>query len=192
RSKRISLDRVSLLTFSDLNSVDSKELATQIYLETIPEPTIALIPPSGPSYTSTRTWKSPAIRDKEEYERLRQRVRHVAPEQFKSNARPGRGRSEIFPLNVTEWTLHKREMLAMAAAENKKNCESLKAQIEAQQKIPKHERKIKSVFGEGGGKVFNDGFSPVLCLPTIWSAEYLPQPAEWPGKVELQWNGDSR
>ncbi|KAJ9614635.1 hypothetical protein H2200_002772 [Cladophialophora chaetospira] len=202
RYKRLSLDQISLLTFSDLNSVESKEVATQTYFgtpspgeaaspEETPSQALTVVSNNGPSYTSTRTWKSPAIRDKEEFERLRQRVRHFAPEQFKANAKPGRGPCEIVPHNVTEWRIHQKEMLAIAEAENKRNRELLTSQIKAQEKIPKLQRKVKSVFGEGG-KVFTDGFSPVLGIPTIWSAEYLQQPANWPSKAELQWNGDSR
>ncbi len=208
RIKRFSLD--SFLTLSDLNSIDSKEVATQTYFDNTsdqpseqaaieqppseqvpPEQALAVVPSSGPSYTSTRTWKSPAIKDQEEYERLRQRVRHFAPEQFKPNAKPGRGPCEIVPRNVIEWRAHQLEMLNIAEAENNRNCELLKAKIEAQPKIPKQHRKLKSAFGEGG-KVFTDGLSPVLGLPTIWSAEHLQQTATWPSKAEFQWNGDSR
>ncbi|EXJ54673.1 hypothetical protein A1O7_10014 [Cladophialophora yegresii CBS 114405] len=189
RSDRLSVDQSSLLTFSDLTSEASKEIGNRA--STNPDCALFLVPVSGPSYTSTRTWKSQAVKDSEEYERMRQRVRHFAPEQFKPNAKLGRGPSEIFPQNVAEWITHKKEMLTIAETETKKNCDVLKAQIEAQKKVPKQQRKIKSVFGEGG-KVFNDGLSPVLCLPTIWSAECSQKPTNWPSKAELQWNGDSR
>jgi hypothetical protein len=191
RSDRLSVDQSSLLTVSDLAGEESKEFVTHAYLDTNQERALILAPVNGPSYTSTRTWKSQAVKDSEEYDRFRQRVRHFAPEQFKPNAKPGRRPSEIFPQNVAEWITHKKDMLTIAEAETKKNCELLKAQIEAQQKVPKQQRKIKSVFGEGA-KVFDDGFSPVLCLRTIWSAECPRKPADWPSKAELQWNGDSR
>lgn len=144
-----------------------------------------------PSHTSSITWKSNAIKEKEEYERFKQRVRHFAPEQFKPNAKPGRGPSEIFPQNVGEWVTYKKEVLAMAEAEQEKNCELLKAQIDAQQRTPKKQRKIKSAFGKSG-KIFKDGLSPILSLPTIWSAEYFRKIASWPSAGEMQWNGDSR
>ena len=195
RVQLISVDLRSLVALSDINSIDSKEVATQTYFgntnDQSPEQALAVVCNNGASYTSTRTWKSPAIKDQEEFERLRQRVRHFAPEQFKSNAKPGRGLCDIVPRNVAEWKAHQLEMLVIAEAENNQNCELLKAQIEARLKIPKHQRKIKSVFGVGG-KVFEDGLSPVLGLPTIWSAEYVRQTANWPSKAEFQWNGDSR
>lgn len=54
--------------------------------------------------------------------------------------------------------------------------------------------KPKSLFGEGG-KIFKDGFGPVLAQPSIWSLErdnlQVPQ-AGWPGSAELQWDGDHR
>ena len=180
-----------MLTLDDINSVDSKELATKTFFGNQQQRTLAVVPANPPTHTSSVTWKSQAVKDKEEYERFRQRVRHLAPEQFKAYAKPGRERSEIFPQNVGEWLMHKKEVLAMAEVENKKNCDMLKAKIEASEKIPKQQRKIKSAFGEGG-KVFKDGFSPVLYLPTIWSAGYLAKPANWPAKGEMQWNGDSR
>jgi hypothetical protein len=87
---------------------------------------------------------------------------------------------------------HKKELLALAEAEKQNNCELLKAQIAAREKIPKARRKVKSAFGGGDGRIFADGLSPVLALPTIWSAEYPEPPAHWPTAAELQWNGDSR
>ncbi|KIX96256.1 uncharacterized protein Z520_08034 [Fonsecaea multimorphosa CBS 102226] len=190
RVKRVSMDQLSLVAFDDRTSVDSKELATQTFFgkkQQAPAP----ISKQVPSHSSSVTWKSQAIKDKEEYERVKQRVRHFAPELFKASATPGPGSPAIFPQNVGEWVTHKKEILALAEAEQKKNCEMLKAQIEARQKIPKSQRKIKSVFGENG-KIFNDGLSPVLGFPTIWSAEYLGQVARWPSNGELQWNGDNR
>ncbi|KIX05302.1 uncharacterized protein Z518_06174 [Rhinocladiella mackenziei CBS 650.93] len=180
-----SIDEVIVGIFDDRISVDSGERGNQPFFSTQLQPLL-------PSHTSSVTWKSDAVKEKEEYERIKQRVRHFAPEQFKTNAKPGRGPSEIFPQNPAEWVVHKKEILAMAEAEKQKNCEWLKAQINAQQKIPKHQRKIKSAFGKKDGKVFHHGLSPVLALPTIWSADYLGQAARWPSAGELQWNGDSR
>ncbi|OQU98211.1 hypothetical protein CLAIMM_04028 [Cladophialophora immunda] len=190
RGKRVSLDRLSAITFDDRASVDSKELATQTFFGK-KQDALDPVPSHVASHTSSVTWKSQAIKDKEEYERVKQRVRHFAPEHFKANARSDPAVSAIFPQNVGEWMTHKKEMLALAEAEQQKNCEMLKDQIEARQKIPKSQRKIKSVFGEDG-KIFNDGLSPVLGFPTIWSAEYIGQVAKWPSNGELQWNGDSR
>lgn len=181
--KRVSIDEVSIVTIDDHTSVDSGEAGNQPFFEKTHPPL--------PSHTSSVTWKSNAVKEKEEYERIRQRVRHFAPEQFRANAKPGRGPSEIFPQNASEWTAHKKDILAMAEAEHQENCNLLKAQILAQEKIPKHQRKVKSVFGKDG-KVFKNGLSPVLGIPTIWSAEYLDEPANWPSAGELQWNGDSR
>ncbi|EXJ69526.1 uncharacterized protein A1O5_07562 [Cladophialophora psammophila CBS 110553] len=190
RGKRASLDRLSSVTFDDMGSVDSKELATQTFFGK-KQQALAIVPPQNLSHTSSVTWKSQAVKDKEEYERVKQRVRHFVPEHFKANAKLGGRPSEIFPQTVAEWLIHKKEILALAEAEQKKNCEMLKAQIEARPKIEKSQRKIKSVFGESG-KIFNDGLSPVLGFPTIWSAEYLGQVARWPSKGEMQWNGDNR
>lgn len=187
RVKRLSIDELSLRIFDDQVSVDSGEPANQAFFAK----NQLIKAPLAPSHTSSVTWKSQAVKEKEEYERVKQRVRHFAPEQFKTNARPGRGPSEISPQNVCEWIAHKKEMLAMAEAERQKDCKLLKALIEAQTKIPKHQRKLKSAFGKGG-KIFKDGVSPVLALPTIWSAEYPEKIANWPGSGELQWNGDSR
>ena len=182
------MDQLSLAGFSDLNSLDSKELATQAFLDTTPQSSLALVPVKGPSYTSTLTWKSPAIKDKEEYERLRQRVRHVAPELFKSKA--GRCLSDIFPQNVAEYLIHKKGMLAMAEAESRKNCELLKDQIEARLTIPVVQRKIKSVFGKEA-KTFDNVLSPVLALPTIWTPG-ITTTAPWPTKADLQATRDSK
>ncbi|OAP55356.1 hypothetical protein AYL99_10329 [Fonsecaea erecta] len=190
RGQRVSIDRLSAITFDDRASIDSKELATQTFFGNKPQ-ALTTSPAPVPSHSSSVTWKSQAIKDKEEYERVRQRVRHFAPELFKANTKQGLGLSAIFPQNVGEWVAHKKEILALAEAEQQKNCELLKAQIEAHQKIPKAQRKITSVFGEGG-KIFTDGLSPVLGCPTIWSAEYLEQVAKWPSNGELQWNGDNR
>ncbi|KIW74278.1 hypothetical protein Z517_12218 [Fonsecaea pedrosoi CBS 271.37] len=190
RGKRVSLDQISLSTFDDRASVDSKELATQRFFGR-QQQELAIVPSQIVSHTSSVTWKSQTIKDKEEYERVKQRVRHFAPEHFKANTKQGPGASSIFPQNVGEWLTHKKEILALAEREQQKNCEMLKAQIEARQKIPKSQRKIHSVFGEDG-KIFNDGLSPVLGLPTIWSAEYPGRVAKWPSNGEMQWNGDNR
>ncbi|EXJ76998.1 hypothetical protein A1O3_10155 [Capronia epimyces CBS 606.96] len=181
--KRLSIDEISIITLDDHASIDSGEAANQPFFGKSQQPL--------PSHTSSITWKSNAVKEKEEYERVKQRVRHLAPEQFRVNAKPGRGPSQIFPRNAGEWVAHKKEILTMAEAEKQKNCDLLKAQILAQEKMPKHQRKLKSVFGKDG-KVFEDGLSPVLGLPTVWSAEYLDEPAHWPSAGELQWNGDSR
>ncbi|KIW93521.1 uncharacterized protein Z519_06126 [Cladophialophora bantiana CBS 173.52] len=190
RGKRVSLDRLSSVTFDDMASVDSKELATQTFFGK-KQHALAIGPSQNPSHTSSVTWKSQAVKDKEEYERVKQRVRHFVPEHFKANAKPSGRPSEIFPQTVAEWLTHKKEILALAEAEQKRNCEMLKAQIKARPKIEKSQRKIKSVFGEHG-KIFSDGLSPVLGFPTIWSAEYLGQVARWPSNGEMQWNGDDR
>ncbi|EXJ81751.1 hypothetical protein A1O1_07816 [Capronia coronata CBS 617.96] len=185
RVKHVSLDEVSIVTMSDHASIDSGEAGNQPFFGKSVQP----VP--MPSHTSSMTWKSNAVKEKEEFERVKQRVRHLAPEQFRANAKPGRGPSGIFPRNVTEWVTHKKDVLAIAQAQKEKSCDLLKAQILAQEKIPKKQRKVKSAFGKDG-KVFKDGLSPVLGLPTIWSAEHLDVPANWPSSGELQWNGDSR
>jgi len=150
--------------------------------------------PVPPSYTHTATWKSHQVRDREEFERLRQRVKHFAPEQFRLKAKPTREPCHIVPKNTAEWRQHQVDMMAIAQAEEERNCELLKAQIAAHHKIPRGKRKIKSMFGRGA-KVFSDGRGPVLSQPTIWSAEYavsgMPQ-AKWPDPAELRSNGDSR
>lgn len=191
--RRPSAERLALLPVENdnANSIASKELATETFFTTPVKQTLPLISANlPPSHSSSVTWKSPVVKEKEEFERMRQRVRHIAPQHVpKPNA--GKAPSNIFPQNVQEWMAHKKDMLAMAEAENKKNCELLKRQIEAQEKIAKGQRKIVSVFGEGG-KVFTDGLSPVLALPSIWSAEYLGASAPWPRKAELEWCGDCR
>lgn len=144
-----------------------------------------------PSHTASKTWKSDHILEKEEYERVRQRVRHVAPEQFKQHARPNGGPSKIFPQNGSEWTQHKAEIAALAAEDREKNARILRDQLSAWKHIPKGQRKIVSKFGEQG-KVFKDGMSPVLAVPTIWSAEYTGIVADWPLPAEMKWNGDNR
>jgi hypothetical protein len=187
RKNQISIDRI---TEDTVDSEQSKEVASQsFYSKTANQPAQFT---RTPSHAANTTWKSQAVKDKEEYERIRQRVRHFAPEQFEVNAMPGRGRSEIFPQNVKKWLEHKRGILTIAATENKKNTELLKAQIDALSRIPKDQRNIKSVFGGPDGKILNDGLSPVLALPTIWSSEYKSTRATWPSKARLQLNGDSR
>ncbi|KIW13968.1 hypothetical protein PV08_06749 [Exophiala spinifera] len=145
----------------------------------------------APSHTASRTWKSNHILEKEEYERVRQRVRHVAPEQFKQHARPYGNPSKIFPQNGSEWTQHKAEVAGLAAEEHEKNARALRDQLEAWKYVPKDQRKIVSKFGEQG-KIFKDGMSPVLAIPTIWSAEYVGTVADWPLPAEMKWNGDNR
>jgi hypothetical protein len=185
--KKLSLGDLSMV--SDGNSADSKEVATQDFCGS-GENALALVPITTPSHTATRTWKSQAIKDQEEYERIRQRVRHFVPGHFtKANARRSPGQTYIFPQNVKDWLIHKKEMVAMAEEQQTKNCDTLKARIEAYQKIPKGQSKIKSVFGEGG-KVFHDGLTPVLALPSIWATGPLTQTAAWPSKEELQMSAD--
>ena len=176
---------------NDSPGLDSLQVANQTDSNTFASSSRALAPVNEPSYTSTRTWKSQAVLDKEEFERFRQRVRRFAPEHFKANAKPGKGPAGIFPQNVREWKDHKIGMLDIAQAEQAKNIMLLRAQIEATQKIPIGKRKINSVFGEGG-KVFNDIYSPVLCIGSIWSRGNILQPAPWPCKAELQAHGDSK
>ncbi|KAJ4524937.1 hypothetical protein HRR75_000528 [Exophiala dermatitidis] len=166
--KRESLGQISNVSLDEHASINSGEAGNHPFFEK------SLQPVPVPSHTSSITWKSKAVKEKEEFERVKQRVRHFAPEQFRAKAKPGHAPSEIFPQNVGEWITHKKEMLAMAEAEKQKNCDLLKAQILAQEKIPKHQRKLKPVFGKDG-KVFTNGLSPVLGLPTIWSAEYKDQ-----------------
>lgn len=182
-NRRQSLDAASSLAFEDCNSVNSGE--------PVNHPFFGKRQPGPPSHTASATWKSNNVKEQEEFERTKQRVRHIAPEQFKPNAKPGKGPSEIFPQNVAEWLQHKKEMLAIVQAEQQKNCELLKNQILVKTKLPKDQRKIKSGFGVDG-KVFNDGAGPVLARATIWSAEHSRVPAKWPTLAELRWNGDSR
>ncbi|KAJ9614742.1 hypothetical protein H2204_014478 [Knufia peltigerae] len=144
-----------------------------------------------PSHTASKTWKSHHILEKEEYERVRQRVRHIAPEHFKQQARPNGDPSTIFPQNGSEWTQHKAEITALAAEDREKNARILRDQLSAWKHIPKGQRKIVSKFGKQG-KIFTDGMSPVLAVPTIWSAEYAGIVADWPLPAELKWNGDNR
>lgn len=184
RLPRTSIDEAASLTFEDHVSVDSGEPGNLPFFAKQQQLVL-------PSHTSSVTWKSSSVKEKEEFERVKQRVRHFAPEQFRAIAKPGSGPSEIFPQNSAEWVKHRRDILGMAEAQKQKNCELLKAQIAAQEKLPKNKRKIVSVFGKDA-KVFKDGLSPVLGLPTIWSAEYAATIANWPTAAELQWNGDSR
>ena len=189
RRMKVSIDELSLPPFDDGVSVDSGEPGNALFFGKK-----LLTAQPHPSHTSSVTWKSNAVKEKEEFERVKQRVRHFAPEQFRPNAKPGKRPSEIFPQNAAEWVNHKMEILAMAEVQKEKNCELLKAEIAARQKISKDQRKIKSVLGPDG-KIFKDGLSPVLCLPTIWSLEYTEhgnQVAKWPSAGELQWNGDDR
>ena len=185
RNRRQSSDALSAFTIDDCTSINSGDPVNQSFFSKSKKQ------PLPPSHTASTTWKSNNIKEQEEFERIKQRVKHIAPEHFKPNAKPGRGPSEIFPQNPTEWTQHKKEILAIAQAEQQKNCELLKAQITARTKIPKNQRKMKSVLGVDG-KVFNDGRGPILAMPTIWSAEHSEVEATWPTLAELRWNGDSR
>lgn len=147
----------------------------------------ALILAPGPSYTASITWKSPAVLQQEEWERCKQRVRHLAPEHFRSVAKPTFGPSEIFPQNVSEYIEHKKGMMAMRESELLQSAARLKEQIKAWESIPPGQRMIKPAFG---GKVFNDGLSPSLMQKTIWSEG--GSTADWPSMEELQWYGDNR
>ncbi|KAK4947632.1 hypothetical protein LTR10_013578 [Elasticomyces elasticus] len=184
RNRRQASDELSAFTIDDCTSVNSGDPVNQPFFSKTKQP----LPPS---HTASTTWKSNNVKEQEEFDRVKQRVKHIAPEQFKAHAKPGKGPSGIFPQNVTEWTQHKKEILALAQAEQQKNLELLKGQISSRAKIPKHQRKIKSVFGVDG-KIFKDGRSPVLAMPSIWSAEYQQTTADWPTVAELKWNGDSR
>jgi hypothetical protein len=177
------LSEASLPTIDEQSSVQSGDQSSQALFNKSVAP--------APSHTASKTWKSGHMRDKEEYERVKQRVRHIAPEQFKDKARPNGTPSEIFPRNANEWRQHKAEIAAMAAAEREKSAKLLTDQVKVMKYIPKAQRNINSEFG-GHGKIFNDGLGPVLALPTIWSAEYKETIADWPLAAELKWNGDNR
>lgn len=145
-----------------------------------------------PSHTASITWKSAWVKEKEEYERLKQRVRHFAPALFKVDARPEVDPTQVFPQNRSEWVEHKRGYLAMVEAEKRKDIMNLKAQIAAMEKKPSGQKQIMRAFR---GKVFKDGLSAVLALPTVFSVNYdgFGQGiSNWPSRGELQWNGDSR
>ncbi|RVX66097.1 hypothetical protein B0A52_10031 [Exophiala mesophila] len=147
----------------------------------------ALILAPGPSHTASITWKSPAVLQKEEYERAKQRMRHFAPEQLRPIAKPTFGPSEIFPRNASEYIKHKKDMMAMREAQLLQNAEHLKEKMKAWESIPPGLRMVRPAFG---GKVFSDGLSPVLMQQTVWDGE--GGTAEWPTMEEYQWHKDNR
>ncbi|KEF55313.1 uncharacterized protein A1O9_08967 [Exophiala aquamarina CBS 119918] len=77
-------------------------------------------------------------------------------------------------------------------AEKREDIENMKARITAMEKIPPAQRKVMLAFS---GKVFKDGLSLVVALPTVWSVNYSGLGrgmSNWPSRGEMQWNGDSR
>lgn len=135
-----------------------------------------------PSHSSSITWKSPWIKEKEEYERIRHRVRHFAPAMFK-----GKGK-ELFPQNTSEWIEHKRGIAATKEAGLRRDIAHVKEMIAIKEKNPRDQKFPKSFRG----KVFDDGASSVLALPTVWTPINAHLRASWPSKRETQSYNDSR
>lgn len=136
----------------------------------------------APSHSASITWKSPWMKEKEEFDRVRHRIRHFAPAMFRAN---GAG---VFPQNVSEWIEHKKEYLAMAEADMHLDIANMQDMIVIKEQDPKGQ-KITKAFG---GKVFDDGLSPVLALPTVFAPNYAGLGANWPSRGESQRNGDGR
>ncbi|KAK5045682.1 hypothetical protein LTR84_009051 [Exophiala bonariae] len=152
-------------------------------LQELPELQIA----AEPSHSSSITWKSPWVKEKEEYERIRHRVRHFSPAVFKGR------RKELFPQDTSEWMEHKRGLAAMNEAGLREDIAHMKELIAIKEKDPKGQKLMKPF----GGKVFSDDLSSVLALPTIWNSNNFDPAnvnlgANWPSKREAQLYVDGR
>lgn len=136
------------------------------------------------------SWKSPVVKLEEDFARMHKVVSFIAPEQFKNPAKPIDGPCGVVPATLPQFIEHRQAMAEMSSRQMQKNISSMKDQIAAR----KAHGAIKSSLGKGA-KIHDSGFSPVVCMPTIWANEFahfnIPQ-AKWPSQTELQFNGDNR
>lgn len=133
-----------------------------------------------PEHLGTLVWRSQGVKLRDEYHRVRSRLKFIAPAVLSEH--PFR--------TPEEYRQHKISMIDMALREKEKDILVLKERLAVHEKIPQNGRTIKPAFG---GKVFDDHLTPVLALPSIWSNPQLPikiQP-QWPSRAELLWNGQN-
>lgn len=144
-----------------------------------------------PEQTCTLTWKSKGVALRDEYYRIRHRVKHVASLDLSEEANQDDLPSEIFPRSPNEYYRHRCDMISIALEDLKKDIARLKERIAVHRRIPAAGRVIKPPFG---GKIFGDHLSAVLAQPSIWTvADHRMSPHhQWPTQAELLWNGDNR
>lgn len=143
-------------------------------------------------YTQSQTWKSERAKDREQFERKKNLVKRIAPEQFRNPARPTRGPCEIVPHSYEEWVQHQSEIKQMEIEIMKRNISIKEQRINSG---PDARKPLKSSFDPSNEK-FQDGRAAVLSQPTVWS--HLPELpikhliAPWPSQDELRFYGDNR
>ena len=145
--------------------------------------------PQPARYSQALTWKANEEKE-DEYRMVRKQVRYIAPALFRNEDARG-----IFPSNVRCWSRFKHDLYGMRADELEDSAGKTKAKIEALQKIPQKQRKIKSAFGEDG-KTLHDGRSTVLAQRTVFSPEHIESgdgsEVMWPTQAEMLEYGDNR
>jgi hypothetical protein len=150
--------------------------------------------PRQARHTQTMKWKSRGQKQEDLYKKIRRHVRHVAPSLVSNHPNPVGDQYKIFPQNRQDFSNLQSAMWAMRADELEDNARKLRALIEAMEKLPATQRKIKPAF-EKEGKELKDVFGTVLCQPTVWTPAYCDRDAnlraDWPEHAELIWNGDT-
>jgi hypothetical protein len=149
--------------------------------------------PIQPVFNASQTWKSEQAREREQFERKKNLIKHIAPEQFRDAAKPTNKPCEIVPRNYNEWVQHQADVKRMEIEEMNK---TIKIK-EDRKNAGSHARlPIKSAFGINGKQLKAKNLSTVLAQPTVFTPFYeatdiRPQ-AQWPCHAELHWDGDSR
>ena len=158
-----------------------------------PEASEATAVPEVARFPTSISWTAPAIKVRGQYIRTRHQLKAVAPDQVAELAKPTWQKPDIFPQTPHEFAQHKFGMASDALEAKEQDIQTMKDRIAVHHKLPQENaRQIMPAFG---GKVFADGLSPVLALPSVWSHGYEKMHAKaaaWPTQAELLWNGDNR
>ncbi|KAL8736434.1 MAG: hypothetical protein Q9166_000226 [cf. Caloplaca sp. 2 TL-2023] len=128
-----------------------------------------------PSYTNSRTWISPRIREKDEWKRINDGLRSL------NLNHPDH--SPYTPKSFEEYLQHKHDFLNDRKKEIQEKCLAAAG----------YERCMEAAVG---GKSYDDGRAAVLGMESIWCPwdepnEIHPQ-APWPAKEEMREEGDER
>lgn len=105
-------------------------------------------------------------------------------------------RSPFVPHNFNEWLEHRKGCAMDRKRREERKLEEKQAASRRDPRLPPPGPRVKIVPFAMGGKVFNDGRSMVLAMPTIWNHWYTPTEehpqALWPCAEEMKWEGDER
>ncbi|KPI40648.1 uncharacterized protein AB675_10674 [Cyphellophora attinorum] len=180
-----------------LLSVDTEESNSGANTTIVPDASSATS--NTPQYGQALVWKSERVKAQEEYQRVRSRVKPIAPEMFKKQAYPSGQPAGVFPQNTTEWMEFKSDGTRARLNEVTLSLDQMQAQLNAASNmnrdgIGKEKRVILPAFGNGPGqKSLADEFSTVLSQPSIWSSNAADAPqSDWPSQAELLEHGDQR